>query len=239
VKDMYEAKNLFNSYYGKFDISQSGIYRKYDHTMRVVDYAEEIAKSLDLSEEDIELAKKCALFHDIARFKQWDEYKTFEDSRSFDHGDEGYNILKELGVDDEIILLSTKYHNKYEVGDEVDYRTKIFCNITRDADKLDIMMEQKNICEDTEYDVAKSAVEDIKNHQQVHNLKNIPYTDATYILRCIAFIFDLNYKKSFEIIKETDIVNKKFDLILEKFDEDEMKELKSICNKYINERISD
>ena len=236
---MYEAKNLFNSYYGKFDISQSGIYRKYDHTMRVVDYAEEIAKSLDLSEEDIDLARQCALFHDIARFKQWDEYKTFEDAQSFDHGDEGYNILKELGVTDEIILLSTKYHNKYAVPDDVDYRTKIFCNITRDADKLDILMEQKKVCEDIEYKVAKTAVEDIKNHRQVHNLKYSDYTDATVLLRCVAFIFDLNYKKSFEIIKETDVVNKKFDLILERFNEDEMKELKRICNEYIDERISD
>ena len=215
---MYEAKNLFNSYYSRFEISQSGIYRKYDHTMRVVDYAEEIAKSLDMSEEDIDLARQCALFHDIARFKQWAEYKTFEDSRSFDHGDEGYNILKELGVTDEIILLSTKYHNKYAVPDDVDYRTKIFCNIVRDADKIDIMLEQKNICEDKEYKVAKTAIEDIKNHRQVHNLKYSDYTDASIILRCVAFIFDL---------------------ILDKFDEDEMKELKQICNEYINERISD
>jgi len=236
---MKEALQLYNDYYEHFDHSLYGVSMKYDHTMRVVDYAKDIAKSLEMPEDDFELACKCALFHDIARFKQWQEYHTFEDTLSFDHGDEGYNILKELGINDEIILLSTKYHNKYAVPDDVDYRTKIFCNIVRDADKLDILMVQKNICEDKEYDVAKTAVEDIKNHQQVHNLKNIPYTDATYILRCVAFIFDLNYRKSFEIVKETDIVNKKFDIILEKFDEDEMKELKDICNEYINERISD
>lgn len=233
---MEEDKKLFDSYYENFNINEYGIYMKYDHTMRVVDDAELIAKSLNLSNEDIILAKKCALYHDIARFSQWTEYKTFYDYNSFDHGKEGVNILNELGIKDDIILKSTYYHNKYEVDNSLDDRTKLFCNITRDADKIDIMLEHKIVCSDESINVTDSIMETFKNHRQLSDKDLVEQTTFTSILRIIAFIFDINYKKSFEIIKEKDIVNKKFDLILSRFDNDKVKELKDICNKYIEDR---
>ena len=233
---MRDALELFNNYYERFDSSIWGVSYKYEHTMRVVEYCREIAESIGLSKEDIELAELCGLFHDIARFKQYQEYHTFEDKISFDHGDEGYNILKELGVDNEIILESTKWHNKYAVGD-VDERTKIFCDITRDADKLDIMMTQENKCNDEEYDVSDDIINALKNKELTRN-SGKKSSNATNILRCIGFIFDINFNKSLLIIKDTDIVNIKFDVILNKFDNEDIKEIKDICNKYIDERIS-
>ena len=238
VENMKEAEALFNDYYERFDHSLRGVYMKYAHTYRVVDYAKQIADSINLTGDDYELSCKCALFHDIARFKQWQVYNTFEDKLSFDHGDEGYNILKELNVNDEIILASTKYHNKYAVGD-VDDRTLLFCNITRDADKLDIMMEQTNTCNDTELIIPEDVIESFRNKKLTYNKIESESSDVTNILRSVAFIFDINFKKSFEIIKETDIVNKKFDVIMEKFNDDIIKELKQICNEYIDERVSD
>ena len=121
---------------------------KYHHTYRVVDYAEQIAISENLSKKDIDLAKTAALLHDIARFRQAKEYDTFDDSKSFDHGDYGYGILKNENyimqyvdneVDAEAVLKAVKYHNKkYLDADVTDYERKI-CQIARDADKLDIM----------------------------------------------------------------------------------------------------
>ena len=233
---MRDALELFNNYYERFDSSIWGVSYKYEHTMRVVEYCREIAESIGLSKEDIELAELCGLFHDIARFKQYQEYHTFEDKISFDHGDEGYNILKELGVDNEIILESTKWHNKYAVGD-VDERTKILCDITRDADKLDIMMTQENKCNDEEYDVPDDIINALKNKELTRN-SGKKSSNATNILRCIGFIFDINFNKSLLIIKDTDIVNIKFDVILNRFDNEDIKKIKDICNKYIDERIS-
>lgn len=236
---MKEALELFNNYYEQFEHGQWGVYMKYDHTMRVVDYAKRIANSLNLSDDDIDLACRCALFHDISRFKQWSEYKTFEDSISFDHGDEGYNILKELGVDDEIILLSTKYHNKYAVPDNVDYRTKIFCNITRDADKIDILLELDNKFTEEELSLPSDIMEPFKEHKMVKNSPKYWNSQGYIMLRYLGFIFDMNYKEAFKIIKDTDIVNIKCNTILDKIDDERIKEIKDICNKYIDERISD
>lgn len=236
---MEENLKLFDEYYEKFNSNEYGVYMKYDHTMRVVDIAKDIAKSLDLSEDDLLLAKKCALYHDIARFKQWTEYKTFVDFESFDHGKEGMLILQELGINDNIILQSTLNHNKYKVDESLDDRTKLFCNITRDADKIDIITNHIIECTDNELIITDEIMDAFKNHVPVNDKDIIPHSPLHSIFRMLGYIFDINYKKSFEIIKEKNLVNIKTGLILDKFDDERVKEIREICNKYIEERISD
>ncbi len=232
---MKEDLKIFNEYYEKYNNSEYGTYMKYDHTFKVIDYAKEIAKSLNLSEEDIDLASRCALWHDIARFNQWKEYKTFNDYHSFDHGKEGTIILKELGIKNDIIEKSTYYHNKYKIDDSLDDRTKLFCNITRDADKIAIIVDHKIECSDKELILTDDIINCFKEHKQLKNEYVIENSTFHCLLRLIAFIFDLNFQKSFKIIKEQDLINKKFDLVLNKFDDERVKELRDICNEYVNE----
>ena len=59
------------------------------------------------------------------------------------------------------------------------------------------------------------------------------------MLRCIAFIFDLNYPASFDILKSQDIINLKFNNILKRINDPRVNELREIINNYINERMSD
>ena len=201
-------------------------------------YAKRIATSLGLSESDTELALKCALFHDIARFKQWTEYNTYIDSKSFDHGDEGANILKEIGIEDEIILESTKYHNKYKLPDNIDDRTRLFANITRDADKIDIMDKQGLKCREKEFILSDKVLNSFRHHELIKNDAMDTSISIFNMLRQMAFIFDMNYTESLKIVKNKNIINLKCDEILSKFDEDSIKEIKNICNKYIEERIN-
>ena len=234
---MKDAIKIFNNYYSKFDPNSKGIKLKYEHTFGVVKYAKDIATSLNMSKEDIDLACKCALFHDIARFKQWKEYNTFLDDLSFDHGDEGYNVLKELNINDKIILLSTKYHNKYKIDNSLNEREKMFCNITRDADKLDILISQINDVIEDEVDISDDIVNTFNEHKLLTNIDSIDTEKYYYLLRELAFIFDINYKESYKIIYNEDFVNKKCDLILKK--NEKIEEIRNICNEYLKERISD
>ena len=234
---MEEATKIFNDYYNNFDSSLNGVSRKYDHTFRVVNYAQRIAKSLNLSDDDFVKASKCALFHDIARFKQWSEFNTFEDALSFDHGDEGEKILKDLGINDEIILLSTRVHNKISVPEEFDERCKMFSNITRDADKLD------NLCIkfpklDSNYDVPIEAINSLLNKEMVKNNEKYDDNNLFHILREIAFIFDLNFKESFRIIKEDGCLERRLNLLKEANLKDYDK-IYEVCNKFIEERLSE
>ena len=57
------------------------------------------------------------------------------------------------------------------------------------------------------------------------------------MLRCLAFIFNAQYKKTFELIKEHNVVIIKCDNILSKHDDDRIKEIKNILNNYIDERV--
>lgn len=169
---MEKEIKIFNDYVKSFDLSNDKIKNKYDHSFRVMKRAEEIAISLNLNEEDIHVATLAGLLHDIGRFNQVKYYDTFEDKKSFDHGDEGYRVLEteiKKYTDNEkeasIVLLTTKYYNKYKV-EETDEKTKMFCNIVRDADKLDIMETQCNEVPENVY-LKSELLEDVYNKKCV------------------------------------------------------------------------
>ena len=130
---MDKELNFFEKYVHGFDMTNRKIEHKYHHTLRVVEYAKEIAKSLNLDKKEYDRACVCALFHDLGRFPQVTEYDTFVDSESFDHGDKSYEILLDNNYDDEIVLKAVKYHNKKEVP-KFDELTDMHCKLVRDAE---------------------------------------------------------------------------------------------------------
>ena len=91
--DREKAKKAFNEYAEKYDSSIEKIKLKIEHTFRVSELCEEIALSLKMSKEDIDLAWLTGLLHDIGRFEQVRRYGTFNDAKSIDHGKLGVEIL--------------------------------------------------------------------------------------------------------------------------------------------------
>ncbi len=233
---MEEEIKLFNDYVKVFDFNHDKIKSKYAHTFRVVNYAEEIAKSLNLSEDDINKAKICALFHDIGRFNQAKIYDTFEDSLSFDHGDEGMRVLEELNYNDRIVLLSTKYHNKYMVDKSLDDKTLMFCNITRDADKIDILVNHYFEANENEV-ISDEVFNEMFNEKLLKN--NLSHNSNEEMLKGLSFIFDINYPKSFEILKENDLVNKKIDCLLKVNNDERINKVREILNNYMEKRLKE
>ncbi len=223
---------------------------KIKHTMRVKDLCIDIAKSLDLSEKDISLAELCGLLHDIGRFEQWKKYTSYDDLKTIDHGNLGEKILKENNFinrftnnNHDTIFRAVKYHNKYNVPNTLTERNKLFVNITRDADKIDILnlfvtgglvtnVDDNSIITDK---IFKTLID--KKQTYTKDVK----TKADQIGVRIGFIFDLNYKKSFEIIKEKDIFNKMLDIQINEVTNKELIKqllyLKEYGNKYIEEMI--
>ena len=122
--DLKKAKLEFDNYAKKYDMTDETINRKYYHTYRVMNIAGEIAKSIKLDSEEINLAMLTGLLHDIARFEQYTQFHTFSDAKSFDHGDYGAEILKkdffirkfvEDNQYDNIIIKAVKNHNKFKI----------------------------------------------------------------------------------------------------------------------------
>ena len=83
---MKEAEEEFLKYATPYEKYGEKIELKIKHTMRVKKISKDLAESLNLSKEDVDLAEYCGLLHDIARFEQWKRYGTYDDLKSIDHG---------------------------------------------------------------------------------------------------------------------------------------------------------
>ncbi len=205
--DMDENYDAFDDYVMSFDLEEDMIAYKYNHTYRVVHQAEEICRSFNLDTEERDLASLIALLHDIARFKQWSIYKTFSDKDSFDHGDEGVNILFEENLidkfklkeeDKKILKTAIKYHNKPLLPNDLSIRETLHSKIIRDADKIDILYAfstNKLLKVETEDEEISSKVkEEFFKNEPV--LKKSVKNKNDRIIMLISLVFDLNYEYS-------------------------------------------
>ena len=249
-----KAESEFNNYVKNYDLNNENINLKFHHSHRVKQIAEEIAKSLNLSEEEIKLAKLIGLLHDIARFEQYTRYHTFSDLKSIDHGDYGIEILKQnnyirnfIDIDeyDNIIFKAIKNHNKFKIEESLSEKELLFSKIIRDADKLDIFYEGAEI-----FWTKSEEIKEINNSKITDKVLNDFYnyflidrkeieTKADGIISFIGFLFDINFKYDFEVLKKEDYINK----ILDKFtfcDEktaEQMKKIRTIAKSYIDKQL--
>ena len=235
--------NEFDNYVKKFDLNNEKISDKYKHSYRVYEYAKDIANSLKLDKNDITLAMICSLLHDIGRFSQVKEFDTFIDSKSIDHGDRGYEVLIENNLinkfvsneeERDIVLFSVKNHNKFAIEETNDERKIMFANIVRDADKIDIMIEQMKEIEDDKK-INKKCIDDIMNRKLCNN--NSVVSDLDKVIRLLSFVFDINYSRSLEIINEKGVIKEKINLLRENSKLKDIDDIEKQINNYIKERL--
>lgn len=236
----------FKNYVQNFDFSNDMISRKFYHTLRVTDYAKDIAKSNNLNDHDYILAFTCALLHDIGRFKQATIYKTYKDLQSIDHGNLGYEILLENDyisqyvtndIDKQIVLKAVKNHNKLTIDSSLNDRELFFTKLTRDADKLDILDKQKNEVSDGINTIDPKAINLVKEHKLFVRDKKMR-NDATEIIHCLTFIFDINFKRTFEIIIEKQLITKKLNILKQYCDNNLVNSLEEELKSYVKKSIA-
>ncbi len=251
--NLEKAKEEFIKYTERFNLENERIKGKQKHSIRVMNISQEIATKLGMNQEEIELATVIGLLHDIARFKQYTQFETFSDTNSFDHGDYAIKILEqdirkyvETSKYDEIIKKAIKNHNKFEIDNNLTEKEKLFTNIVRDADKIDILYEATYIFwAGEEKNIFKSKISDkiysqFSEKKLIKRQKNVKIENVDSIISIIAFIFDINFKESFEIIKDKNYIN----LILDRFKyettetQEKIKNIKEISNNYIEEKIN-
>lgn len=221
--DINNAKNSFMKYVSDYDDTNPNINRKIYHSLRVMELSTQIAKSLNLSNEEIEIATLIGLLHDIARFYQFTKYHTFKDRLSIDHGDYGVKILEEnnyirefIKTDeyDYIIKKAIKNHNKYKIEDGLDDKTLMFCKIIRDADKLDILYEGTEIFWSTDEEKREVENTEISDEyfDKIIKCESIEKNGTTHskidtVIFLMTLIYDINYKYSFEYIINQNLVD--------------------------------
>ena len=90
--DIAHAKQEFEKYLDEYDREDEQIRLKIVHTYGVVKYAGEIARKMECSGEDVELAELIGLLHDIGRFEQIRRFHSFEPG-TMDHAVFGAELL--------------------------------------------------------------------------------------------------------------------------------------------------
>ncbi len=148
--DREQALRLFEEYTDHYDSTDTKVWLKIEHSYKVCDIASQIGSSVDSVDKDVELAWFMGLLHDIGRFEQIKRYGTFLDAHSVDHAELGADILFKDGIigrfdtaglpDDWSILTekAIRLHNKLNLPTALSARERLFCDILRDADKVDI-----------------------------------------------------------------------------------------------------
>lgn len=223
--DFKHATIAFNKYLKNFDSQYGKITLKIRHTYGVVEASEYISRKLNLSDEDIELAKLIALLHDIGRFEQIRISDSFIDNKDMDHAVLGNDILfknnfiREFIEDDKydgIISKAILNHNKLHIEDGLNEKELLHAKIIRDADKIDNFRVKanddfENIIDNSSREILENDVisdniyNDLLNNKVIVREDRVTYMD--FWVSYIAFIYDFNYKFGLEYIKEMDYIN--------------------------------
>lgn len=249
-KPVINRKNVINTfaeYVRNYDPSDGKIKLKIDHTYRVAGLCQSIAKSLNLSEADVDIAWLLGMLHDIGRFEQIRRFGTFSDADSVDHAEFGADLLFKEGLirkfaegyyekcelagagneeatlsDSEqsgLLELAIRQHNKYRVKEGLTERQLMFCNILRDADKVDIFKVNAEVPMEIIYDVT---TEELKNgvitkevlesfYRKETVLKSLRKSAVDHIVGHISLLFELVYPESYRQAKEQGYVYKLLD----------------------------
>lgn len=197
---------------------------KEQHTERTRKEIGLLGRDLGLTDEDVLLAETAALFHDIGRFPQWKQYRTFIDSESEDHALLGlevlshHRILKRLSPDErEVIRVAIRHHNLRELPPGLAPRELLFARLLRDADKLDIwrmvilqQREQSNLLETlagqipTSSSYSREIVADLRRGK-MPDFRSVRNQNDMRLIR-LGWVFDLNFLPSCRLVLERQYV---------------------------------
>ena len=249
--DLEKAREEFLKYTETFNLEDDNIKRKQQHSLRVMAISQKIATQIGLTQEEIDLATLIGLLHDIGRFEQYTEIGLGDNIEGFDHGDYGAKILEKdirkyisYSEYDNVIIKAVKNHNKFKIEEGLTEQEMLFAKIIRDADKIDIIYESVYIFyKGKEEQVNKSILSEKVYNQFIDQKtimkeKNVRLKYVEDIACVMAFIYDINFKSSFEILKEKDYINKILDRY--NFEDKETKEkmegIRKIANEYIDKK---
>ena len=220
-----KLKAWFEDYVCQFfsedPVVQKGIELKAEHTRRVCDVIVDIGETLDLSIEDLCMAEASGLLHDIGRFQQYMQYRTFSDHRSVDHAALGVDVIKASRVLDglvpamaDIIVRVVRYHNRPFLPLGERDRCLFFLKLLRDADKVDIWRvvtdyyknagQSRNLAIEMELpdidQISDPVYEALMNGQLVQMIDVKTLND--FKLLQIGWIYDVAFPRTFQIVRK-------------------------------------
>ena len=223
--DRKKVMKTFQDYVDNYNSEDEKVRLKIEHTYRVSELCESIAQSLRPDTEECSLAWLLGMLHDIGRFEQLKNYGTFIDARSIDHALYGAEILFEQGgirayledaEEDNLIRAAVAFHSAYRLPEGLDERTKMYCQILRDADKIDILKVNVDFPLEEIYNVSTEELRSAGVSESVMEafaeghavLRSLKKTPADHVVGHLSLVYELVYPKSLMIVREQGYVQK-------------------------------
>lgn len=228
-KQLEHIRGWFSEYCRTFysdDVDdRRNILLKEEHTHRVCANIIRIAASEGLERERLMLAETIALLHDVGRFEQYRQYRTFRDSDSVNHAALGAEILRDSDLlvelsscERDLVNDSVEAHNLFTIPEEIGDDHRLFLSLIRDADKLDIWRVFTAFFQQPERerssvaglgfpdrpDCSREVLDEVANGTMVR--LSLARTMNDFKLVQLSWVYDLSFPESFTMVAESNAV---------------------------------
>jgi len=137
--------NYVAGFYSDDEYANANFNLKDRHSRRVCREMLYLADELDLPDHQRPIAQTIGLFHDIGRFDQFEEYRTYNDLKSVNHCLLGLEVLARTNAlaeidpaERQLIEKAIEYHGLKDLPPGLSGESLLFSRMIRDADKLDV-----------------------------------------------------------------------------------------------------
>ena len=231
-------------------MNKGNVKAMYFHSIKMMTLCKEIASSLGVfNEEEVQVCGIIGLFHDIGVFSnKFKNVLTLEDNT--DKSKESIEILfdkdkliREISADkkyDDIIKIAIYCQNKNGLPKGFDEKVLHFCMVVKDAHVLE------NFRMVTNYPYMDMHIDNFPNDLVYNDFRQyrvvsskVSDNDADKILEVMSLIFGVHYPYSYNLLKESDSVNRLVDALkikdkrIEKF----FNQVDSVLNIFIDKKI--
>ncbi len=224
-------RDWFSSFTAGFSLDneedQRNIHLKIKHTHEVCTNITRIAQGETCERSKVLTAEAVGLLHDIGRFPQYANFRTFDDRISINHGELGAEIISSTGIlsafppgEQAIISHAVRFHNAFSSPKSDDPEKTFFLNLIRDADKLDIwrvFIEYFSSSSAERPSAAALGLPQLNGYSDavlscVLRRQVVPISKVKslndYKLLQLSWIYDLHFKTSYSLLIERAIIDK-------------------------------
>ncbi|RQW87433.1 MAG: HD domain-containing protein [Geobacter sp.] len=216
-----------SSFYSDNEDDQRHFILKEEHTHNVCANIIRVASDEGLKDDRLLLAEATAILHDVGRFEQYHQFRTFRDSVSVDHAALGAEIIREIDLladlfphERDVVNCVVESHNVFLIPKEIQGDQLFFLKLLRDADKLDIwrvFIENYELPVEKRSEVVELGFPNLPECspdvlEKVARRELVPLSSALTLsdfkLLQLAWVYDLTFTESFRVIAERDIVRR-------------------------------
>jgi hypothetical protein len=253
LRKWFEA--YVTGFYGDDEFVNANIELKEKHSREVCIETAWLADKLSLSDNQKRVAQAVALLHDVGRFEQFKKHRTYSDARSCNHSLLAVEVIRKEkvleGFDEqerEYIDKAIKYHGDKELPEGLDGETLLYCQLIRDADKIDIYRVVLEYYEQYRKDpqsfkleielpdepwYSDEVVQKVLNRERIDYKLLKTWNDCKLIQ--LSWVYDVNFAPTLERIKQRGFLEKLIDFLPANED---IERVRTKVLEYVDSRIT-